>query len=121
VTVAGGGARRYLVCMATRRALFAAALVTAAPMAFGAARPARAFRLEPADGETEALLAARAEACTADGLHARLQAERATALETAAREGRSPEEVLTAAFSRCPLCGCGLAPLSHDAGDQPGF
>jgi hypothetical protein len=104
--------------MATRRALFAAAL--AAPLA-AAARPARAFRLEPADGETEALLAARAEACTVDGLHTRLQAELTSALETAAREGRSPEEVLTSAFSRCPLCGCGFAPLVHDKGVDPRF
>jgi hypothetical protein len=109
--VAAGVARRYVMVMATRRALFAAAL--AAPLA--AARPARGFRLEPADGETEALLAARAEACTVDGLHNRLQAQLASALETAAREGRSPEEVLTSAFSRCPLCGCGLAPIDHEA------
>jgi hypothetical protein len=115
VTVAVGGARGYLVGMATRRALFAAALVTAA------AGPARAFRLEPADGETEALLAARAEACTADGLHTRLQADLAAALETAAREGRSAEEALTAALARCPLCGCGLAPLGHDTGTEPRF
>jgi hypothetical protein len=109
VTVAAGCRSGYLKAMATRRALFAAALATAA------AGPARAFRLEPADGETEALVAARAEACTVDGLHARLQADLAAALETAAREGRSPEEVLTAVFSRCPLCGCGLVPLIDDA------
>jgi hypothetical protein len=114
--VAGGGGRGYLMGMATRRALFAAAF--AAPLA--AARPARGFRLEAADGETEALLAARAEACTADGLHRRLQADLTSALETAAREGRSPEEVLASAFSRCPLCGCGLAAIDHATG-QPRF
>lgn len=107
--------------MASRRALLAAAL--AAPLAAG---PARGFRLEPADGETEALLAARAEACTVDGLHTRLQAKLASALETAAREGRSPEEVLASAFSRCPICGCGLAPVTqgavaHEAGTEPRF
>lgn len=113
--MASGGRARYLSGMLARRALFAATLLPAAAPA------ARAFRLEPADAGTEALIAARAEACTVDGLHTRLQADLAAALETAAREGRSAEEVLVAALTRCPLCGCGLAPIADASADAPGF
>ncbi len=106
--------------MTTRRAFVAAALA-AAPLSLGAARHSAAFRLEPADGQTEALLAARAEACTADGLHRQLQDKLAAALEAAARDGTPAETSLMEALSRCPLCGCGLAPLAPDQERAPGF
>jgi hypothetical protein len=102
--------------MTTRRALFAAALLPA--LAPGAAR---GFRLEQADGGTEALLAARAEACTGEPLHARLRAELAAA--TAGLEGTDQAALAEAAvrhLAQCPVCGCRLVPdAARDA--APGF
>lgn len=95
--------------MATRRALFAAALVPVL------APGARAFRLVPADAETSRAVADRAAACSAGAEHARLRAELVSALARAGGEAEAVAAV-EAALGSCPWCGCGLA-TPADAGE----
>jgi hypothetical protein len=99
-------ARRYGWRMSTRRSLLAP-LVAAAFLPVAA--PARAFRVEPADGETDALLAARAEACSTGTLHEDLRKRLAAAIAEADEE--AAVTALRASLGQCPYCGCGLAQL----------
>lgn len=96
-------AEGYILPMSTRRSLLAP-LVAAALLPI--ASPARAFRVEPADGETEALLAARAEACTTGTLHDDLRQRLAAAIADANEDAAI--EALRASLGQCPYCGCGL-------------
>jgi hypothetical protein len=98
----------------TRRLLFAAALLPVL------APEGRAFRLVPADSETERLLADRAAACSAGGEHARLRAELLSALARAGNEEGAVAAV-QAALGACPWCGCGLAPPPADSGKPGAF
>ncbi|WP_291297307.1 hypothetical protein [Elioraea sp.] len=92
--------------MSTRRSLLAPLFATALlPIAV----PARAFRVEQADGETNALLAARTEACTAGTLHEDLRQRLAAAIAEADEE--TAITMLRATLGQCPYCGCGLAQL----------
>ncbi|MFQ3622905.1 MAG: hypothetical protein SNJ73_05100 [Acetobacteraceae bacterium] len=90
--------------MNRRRLVLACAAVAALPL------PARAFRLEQADDETAADLAA---ACQASSLHDALRAEIEALLQ-----GREPPAALAEALDRldaldrlsvCPFCGCRIA------------
>lgn len=96
----------YIFAMSTRRSLlaplFAAALLPIAT-------PSRAFRVEPADGETDALLSARAEACSTGTLHEDLRKRLAEAI--AAADEEAAVTALRASLGQCPYCGCGLAQL----------
>lgn len=98
---------RYVSGMTLRRSFLALAML---PLA----APARAFRVEQADGETEALLAARAEACTAGTLHDDLRRQLAAAIAEADEEAAIT--ALRASLGQCPYCGCGLS-LAMDGGN----
>jgi len=97
--------------MRSRRTLLAA---LALPLLPG---QAAAFRLAPADAETEALVSARAAACAGGRLHEDLAADLALAVARA-RDAGEAEEAVRAALASCPFCGCGLGPLAQ--GNEPG-
>jgi len=91
--------------MRPRRAFIAALALPLLP------REAAAFRLTPADAETEALVSARAAACAGGRLHEDLAADLAAAVARARDRGEAEAAVL-AALGTCPFCGCGLATLA---------
>ena len=97
--------------MRPRRAFIAALALPLLP------REASAFRLMPADAETEALVSARAAACASGRLHEDLAADLAAAVARARDRGEAEAAVL-AALGTCPFCGCGLARLAPAA--EPG-
>lgn len=90
--------------MVTRRSGLAAAFACVAAV------PAKAFRLEEADAETAAELAA---ACEGSSLHDALRAELDALL--AGREFSDDLEQALQRLSFCPWCGCRLAGLSASA------
>jgi hypothetical protein len=102
----------YISAVTTRRRLFAAALLPAL------ASEARAFRLVPADRETERLLADRAAACSLGSEHARLRAELLSALARAGSD-KGLVAAVEEALGACPWCGCNLI-QPPGASDTPG-